>query len=182
MDQQTFDTLVARLEPWAARHPTAYRRRVVLLVLAGYAYLLGLLVVLIVSIAVTGYFILRFASAAAVKLLLILGALAVVIARSLWIRLPAPGGLALDPSGAPALDGLVEDVRRAIGGPRVHHVRLVSDFNAGVVQIPWHGLLGAPTHDPEQTIEAIAFRADAAPPAAILSDIQRDLAQLVGAG
>ena len=61
MDRKAFDTLVARLEP-AARRPWAYRARVALLVLGGYAYLVGLLVVL-VALAVAALWSARSASA-----------------------------------------------------------------------------------------------------------------------
>jgi hypothetical protein len=44
-------------------------------------------------------------------------------------------------------------------------------FNPGIY-------LGRPTEEPTQILEAIAFRATGKPPAAILSDLQRDLASL----
>src|SRR5437899_894414 len=83
MDRKAFDTLVARLEP-AARRPWAYRARVALLVLGGYAYLVGLLVVL-VALAVAALWSARSASAAAVRLAIAPVALSYAVGRAVCI-------------------------------------------------------------------------------------------------
>jgi len=144
MERQAFDDLVARLEAFAARHPRAYRARVALLVVAGYACLVGLLLV-VFSLAVAALWGVQYASAA-VKLTLGLSAFAYGVGRVLRTRLPSPGGLPVTRRDAPALFALLEQIRRAVGGPRLSHVWLVGDFNAGVTQLPRLGLSRAPTN------------------------------------
>src|SRR5438034_983441 len=99
VDRKAFDTLVARLEPYAARRPRAYRARVALLVLGGYTYLVGLLVIL-VALAVAALWSARYASAAAVRLAIALVALSYAVASKLK-GLRAIGRPALRTRGTP---------------------------------------------------------------------------------
>jgi hypothetical protein len=88
--------LVSRLESEAASRPWLYKARVVGLALLGYAYLL---LILVLSIDLPILFVVGlFTSARAVfiqlvlKLAIPLLALAAVIIRSLWVRIPVPVG------------------------------------------------------------------------------------------
>ncbi len=114
--------LVSRFEAEAASHPWLYKARVVALALLGYGYLL---LILAFSVGLPVLFILGlFTSATAVfiQLVLKLGipllALAAVLVRSLWVRIPAPVGIPLRKEQAPALfetaSRLSRDVRARI--------------------------------------------------------------------
>ena len=128
------------LIPLALQGP---RRRFGLL---GYGYLL---LILSFSVGLPVLFILGlFTSATAVfiQLVLKLGiplfALAAVLVRSLWVRIPAPVGIPLRKEQAPALFETALRLSRDVRAPQVHEVILDGSFNASVVQIPRLGVLG----------------------------------------
>lgn len=141
MTEERWRELAQRLESVARERPRAYRLRVAALAALGYGYLLGMLVVLlaatalVVLAALTGHALL-------IKLALPLGALALAVVRSLWIRLPAPTGLALSRENAQPLVAMLEELRKELGAPRAHRVLLDGDLNAGIVQVPRLGGLG----------------------------------------
>ncbi len=141
MNSERFEALVHALERRSRRDPEGYRRRVLLLALAGYGYLALVLLLLaaLLGAAVAG---IAFAPAIGVKLALVVGAFLWTVLRAVWVPLPAPEGRALRPGEAPALARLVDDQRRAVRAPRVHEIQLTGDVNAGVVQVPRFGFLG----------------------------------------
>ena len=75
----------------------------------------------------------------ALKLLIPIGALLVVIGRSLYVTFDPPTGVRISKDNAPELARMLEDVRRAIRGPRLHSVLVDERPNAGVVQVPRAG-------------------------------------------
>lgn len=135
---------IESLAELAERDPKGYQRRVILLVLKGYGFIVGLL--LLVLLAIAALVALAIAtervSVAVLKLGIPLVVLAVVFARSLWVRLPAPGGTAVEASEAPELHAMIERVRVRLGAPRPHAILRTADFNASVTQIPRFGLFG----------------------------------------
>ena len=141
------DALITRLEAEARRDPEGYRRRVVLLAAAGYAYLgavlLGTLalVAVLVSLLVVGR---GRGAALLLKLVWPLAALAVVVLRGMWVRFDPPRGVRLERGRFPQLDRLIDETRRAVSAPRVHEVLLTPDLNAAVVQRPRLGVFGWP--------------------------------------
>lgn len=157
MQEEDFKRLVARLEQESAKSPGVYRAKVLALTLLGFgilALLLGvvglgllLLVGLVAVVAFTG--------GKALLLLAKFGKLVFLLAIPLWylivaavkalfVRLPAPQGRELTREEAPALFAALDDMRQRMRGPRFHHVLIVDEVNAAVVQRPAWGLFGWP--------------------------------------
>ncbi|MBI4494380.1 MAG: M48 family metallopeptidase [Chloroflexi bacterium] len=141
---EEFDTLVLRLEAAAELHPGLHKLQVFLLAALGYGYILAILAVLALAI---GLVLLAGLSSkegypATLKLGLPLLALAHIILRSLWVRLPPPEGLALSRQQAGPLFQVVDDLSRALKGPKIDHILLTEDYNASVAQVPRVGLFG----------------------------------------
>lgn len=157
MDQPSFQRMVARLEQESARSAGSYRAKVAALALLGFA-ILGLVVllagfglVLLAGLAIA----LVYTGGAALILLLKLGKGLVIVALALWfliksamralfMRLPAPAGVEVTRAQAPALFDAIDAMRQRLKGPRFHHVLVVEQVNAAVVQRPAFGLFGWP--------------------------------------
>lgn len=157
MDIDRFKRLVGRLEQQSAAAPGLYRFKVAALALLGFgiiALLLGAVgfgLLLLAGFAAA----MAFTGGGALLLLLKLGKLLFLLAIPLWyliksavqalfIRLPAPQGREITRAEAPALFEALDRMRRSMKGPRFHHVLVVDDVNAAVVQRPAFGLIGWP--------------------------------------
>lgn len=157
MELDRFKALVQRLEQESAVAPGAYRAKVAGLALLGFGILalllgtvgLGLLLLAGFALAVA------FSGGTALLLLLKLGKLLLFIAIPMWflvksalqalfIRLPAPQGRELTRDQAPALFAALDGMRARMKGPHFHHVLVVDEVNAAVVQRPAFGLIGWP--------------------------------------
>lgn len=139
MDQSAVDDSAL---PIAGGHPPGNVLGVVGLVLLGYAYLAGLLLLLV---AVLAWFVVSMVLAKSlllVKLALPVGGFAWMVVRSLWVQVPPPPGLRIGQRDAPALMDMIRSLRRAMRAPRFHRVLITDDFNAAVVQVPRLGALG----------------------------------------
>ena len=157
MDDQRFKEMVAQLERESAVSPRSYRLRVAALALLGFGILallmlaigggLALLVGFVIAVVLTGGKLLL--------LLVKLGKLLVLLAIPLWyvlaasvrallVRLPAPEGREISRAEAPALFAAIDDMRARMRGPQVHHVLIVDEVNAAVMQRPAFGLVGWP--------------------------------------
>ena len=137
------DKLAARirsLEAFAAANPQLYRFRVALLALLGYAYLLSLVVLLLGLVAFTLYFV--SINYLLLKVLWIPLVIAGLVVKSLWITMPEPEGQELDRHEAPALFDLIDEISKALNGPKVKHVLVTEEFDAAVAQIPQFGMFG----------------------------------------
>jgi Zn-dependent protease with chaperone function len=147
--------MVSRLERESANAPGRYRLKVAMLTLLGFGILalvlatvgLGLIVLVgfAVAVALTG--------GTALLLLLKLGKLLIILAIPLWytlksavqalfIRMPAPAGREITRAEAPQLFAALENMRKKMSGPRFHHVLVINEVNAAVVQRPALGLVG----------------------------------------
>ncbi|HEU5170984.1 MAG TPA: M48 family metallopeptidase [Gemmatimonadales bacterium] len=144
MDSTEFRSLVDRLQNAAAAHPRAYRLRCGGLAVLGYAYVIGVLLLLIGLLAavIALAAVARGGGAVVAKLAIPIVLVMYAIARSLWVRIPPPEGLALTRSSAPRLFAALDDMRRTLAAPRFHSVLLTDDFNASVVQVPRLGVFG----------------------------------------
>lgn len=140
MSENKVETLIRPLEAFAEKDPGAYRLRVALLAVLGYAYLIFIVAVLLAVTAVTLYSVRL--NWLLIKILWIPLAIVGLVLRSLWITLPEPDGKELTREDAPALFELIEEVRTSLQGPTIHRVLLSEDFNAGIVQIPQFGMFG----------------------------------------
>jgi Zn-dependent protease with chaperone function len=157
MDIDRFKQLVSRLEAESAATPRAYRLRVAALAALGFvilALLLGSLAFGLVALAGIGLAMLLTGGTALI-LLLKFGKLLFLLAvpmwylgksatRALFIRLPAPEGREIMQADAPPLFAALQRMREQMGGPRFHHVLVVDDLQAAVVQRPAFGLVGWP--------------------------------------
>jgi Zn-dependent protease with chaperone function len=145
MDQTEYRALVAATEADFASDPVAVRRRVARFVALGHAYVLvivgtiALALVLVLVTAARGT-----NSAVLLKLAVALGALLVVILRSLDIRFDAPTGIPVTPVDAPRFHERLDEIRRAVDAPAPDEILLNDDFNAAVTQVPESGLAGQP--------------------------------------
>jgi Zn-dependent protease with chaperone function len=144
MDQATFRTLVSALEAEARRDPSALRRRVYGVVALGYAYVLGILALVLGGALTLLGFMIASKSIMPWKFLAALLVLAGLIARALWVRVTPPTGLPVPRSSAPILYGRVEEIRAALKAPRPNAILLTEEFNASVSQVPRLGIFGAP--------------------------------------
>jgi Zn-dependent protease with chaperone function len=143
MTNAEFESLVERLEGEAHSAPGRYRRRVVLLGLLGYAYVGAIVLVAVAALGAVGYLMLTgHGRAVLAKIGWALIGLVYGVARGMWVRISPPDGTPLTKEQAPALFEAIDELRRRVRAPRVHHVLLDHRFNAGVVQVPRLGVLG----------------------------------------
>jgi Zn-dependent protease with chaperone function len=157
VDAERFKELVSRLERQSAAGPGSYRFKVAALALLGFGILAVLLTAVGFGLALIAGFAIAVAVSGGTALLLLLkfGKLLLLLAWPLWllvksaskalfIRLPAPQGREIREAEAPALFAALQDMRARMRGPRFHHVLVVDEVNAAVVQRPALGLVGWP--------------------------------------
>jgi len=141
------ETEYDRLVAFATARPAAYERRVRLLALLGYAYLIGALLVVLGLIAALAFFLFWWRSEGRptglfAGLFVALGTLAFAILHSFTVSSPLPRGVELVRSDAPELFDLVEEVRTALKVAPIDEVILVADTHAGCEQRLRFGLFG----------------------------------------
>lgn len=141
LEQANFEARVRRMERFAARAPRAYRGLMLALAVFGYALLLALVIALLLILALLAL-LMRHAAYLGLKLGILVGALLLVVLRSLWVRLEAPAGETLRRGEAPEFFALLDRLVGRLQTPRVHRVLITEDFNAGVTQLPRLGVLG----------------------------------------
>lgn len=143
MTKERFETLVQHLEEYAQRNPAGYRLRVGLLAALGYGYVFLILSLACLLIGGT-VFAMQYGTGRGRLLRLgwTLLVLVYLIGRALWVRIPAPEGMALRREEAPQLFSLVDELTARLRAPRPHHILLTQEFNAAIVQRPRLGLLG----------------------------------------
>jgi Zn-dependent protease with chaperone function len=139
---EAYRELIGRVEELARTKPLHYRINLALLAVLGFGYVVAM--ALLTLGAAVGVLVLLVISKSAVlfKLALVPLALAYMLVKSLWVRLPPPEGRRLTPREVPALFEEIERVRKATRARPVHEVILTPDFNAAVTQVPRLGVLG----------------------------------------
>ena len=142
MTHEKFEALVQKLEPFARRSPGQYRLRVGLLAVLGYVYLLAMLGIVVGLLALLAMAVLSGHAVILIKLGIPLMVVAGLILRALWVSLPPPAGPELRRDSAPGLFAMLDELSRRLHAPRLHHVQLDDEFNAGIVQIPRLGVFG----------------------------------------
>jgi Zn-dependent protease with chaperone function len=140
MTDEAFEDLVKRLEGEASRQPGLYKLRVFLLALLGYGYVFTVLGVVLLLIGLGISLMAKTRVHLGVEILLVF--FAGLILRALWVRLPAPEGLALERREAPVLFAEVDGLRETLRTPRIHRILLTPEFGASMVQIPRLGIFG----------------------------------------
>jgi Zn-dependent protease with chaperone function len=142
MTNAEFDALVTRLERQAGRSPTAYKLKLGAFAALGYAYVFGVLLVL-VGIAVWSAIVIVVGKGGGlIQLVIPLFVLIGVVLESLWVRLEAPRGLRVSRSDYPELFRIIDEIRKATAAPPAHEVLLTNELNAAIVQVPRLGLFG----------------------------------------
>ncbi|MDH5666761.1 MAG: M48 family metallopeptidase, partial [Nitrospira sp.] len=144
MTEQRFEQLIRELEGYAKAHPAQYKLKVALLAFTGYAYLLAVLGT-VIALTIGCFFLITEGTSGRALLLkagLGLIILATVIIRALWVRLEPPTGIEIQREHAPRLFLLIDKIRNALGTPAFHHVLIVNELNAAVVQVPRLGMFG----------------------------------------
>ncbi len=145
MTHEGFDKLVREIEGGLGKDQALLRRHVGRLAAVGYAGLsFGFAVVVGIAslLIVPG---LLWPKGAFVLLILGLGLLAIGtlgFCRAVWVRLPRPEGHELGRAEAPALFAMLDEIRGALNSTRIHHVLIIPECNAAVVQRPRLGVFG----------------------------------------
>jgi Zn-dependent protease with chaperone function len=151
-DQKTRARL-SFLESEAREHPRRHRWRLFFIVMLGYAYPLGLLLICLLAvlamIAVIPFvmhaediqFILIYLFFLVAALLL-----SAMMLRTFFVRLPEPTGTFLAANEAPALRAMIEEVRRALDSPPIHRICIDTRINAAAASRAKFGLLGPKTN------------------------------------
>lgn len=143
MTHDEYAALVSRLEETAAAEPESYRRRVGALAVLGYAYVVGVMLVLIAVLALILWGTIESHwNVLVLKIALPVLALIAVLGRALWVVVAPPKGRELRRDEAPALFAEIDAVRRAASAPTPHHVIVYDEFNASVCQVPRLGIFG----------------------------------------
>lgn len=144
MTPQEYEALVRTLTAEAERDPGRFERRVLVTVLVGYGYLVGVLALtlLLTAALVASLFFMRLHGWLVVKALVPLVAFTFLVVRALWVRFPDPGGRTILRDDAPALFDEIEQVRDRLGVRRPDEVRVTPDLNASVTQVPVLGFAG----------------------------------------
>jgi Zn-dependent protease with chaperone function len=141
-----FDALVKRLEEISRRHPRRYIARTVALLALAYGYLGMVLAGSVALIIGTIFMVVVAHNAAVIKLALFIlvaaGGIVWAVLRGLWVRLDPPEGQPVTRDQAPKLFALLDELRGALECSPFHHVLLVGELNAAVVQIPRLGVFG----------------------------------------
>src|SRR4029077_6615751 len=119
MDRGAFEALIARMEAMAASNPAAYRRRVFVLAILGYGYLV-LVVLVLLALCVILLASIVYLQALAVKLLFLVGGPLFLLLRSLWVRLEPPAGERLTQAMVPELFQMLAQLRMRLRTPRIH--------------------------------------------------------------
>jgi hypothetical protein len=144
MDRSDFSFLVAHLERQAAANPGLYAFKVAALAALGYLaiFVIGFAIVACLLLA---WHQLETGGAMAIKLgiaallgLVTLGALV----RALWVHLDEPEALRITREQAPKLFETLDELRREMGGIKLHSVSVSDEFNAGILQVPRWGVFG----------------------------------------
>jgi Zn-dependent protease with chaperone function len=143
MTDEQFSNLVARLEHKLQQNPATYQSRVLLLACLGNAYMLAIL--LVVALMFLGAVVsIIWLKALAIKIILVLGVFLWFTIKALWIKFEPPVGFEVTRQQAPALFEVIDHLCQSLGAPRFHHVLVVDELNAGVMQVPRLGIFGWP--------------------------------------
>lgn len=144
MNQEQFESLVARLERESARNPTSYKLRLGALAVLGYAYIGAVLLLLLALLAGFVLFALRGGALILIfkKVGIVLVALIGLVGRSMWVRFEPPAGRSVRRVETPELFAFIDAVRRQVRAPKAHQILITNNFNAAVVQLPRLGIFG----------------------------------------
>jgi Zn-dependent protease with chaperone function len=142
---EEFDKLVREIERGIGKDRFLLHRHIRRLAVIGYAGLLsgfGAVVFLAALFILPGLLWPKDALGLLILGLFLLALGSVGFARALWVRLPVPEGHPIARADAPALYAMLDQLRASLHSTRFHHVLIVPDCNAAVVQRPRLGVFG----------------------------------------
>lgn len=138
--------LVQDLEAASQRAPRWFCAKVIAITAAAYAVLF-LMLLLGVLVSWFGYRLYQLNGPG--RAVIGIGIFALMLApvyyttlRALLARMPAPQGRTITSGEAPVLFDLLDKMRVKLGGPPIHHVLVVDEYNAAIVQRPRWGFAG----------------------------------------
>ncbi|MCP4981285.1 MAG: M48 family metalloprotease [Gammaproteobacteria bacterium] len=144
--EEQFVELVKKSEQDAANSIGAYKVRLGLFALLGYAVIFGVLVALLALIGGTIGIALVSTSLALLlvkkKIIFIILIAIWTFLKALWVRFDAPVGHELKREQFPGLFREIDDLTKRLDALKIHQVIINEDLNASVVQHPRWGLLG----------------------------------------
>lgn len=159
MKYEQYVSLIKRLEAYSDSHPRAYKYRVLGVALVGYAYFIGLIVLLLAfpAIFLIG---LLLAPAVVLRLAFVLGKLWFIIfpglgfyfamigsaVKSFCSRVPDPDLRELKADEAPELHEFIKKTSRELVARAPKKVYISDSFNAAVLTLPRFGLFGQRVH------------------------------------
>ncbi|MFL6619783.1 MAG: M48 family metalloprotease [Povalibacter sp.] len=145
MTQEAYENFVARIELEADRHPVLYRVRLSGMAVLGYAYVALILSLLLASLLVLSWMVLRGSGAAiAIKLGILVIPLVWAVLTSMFVRLAPPSGRQIGVGEAPELVQFIEETRLQACAPQADRILITEEFNAAVVQHARLGIFGWP--------------------------------------
>jgi Zn-dependent protease with chaperone function len=136
-----FEQVAQRLEATALQSPRTYRLKVAAFAVFGYVAYAGILLLILLLLAAA---ISVAAHAGFIGLSLLVGGLVALASflRALWVRLPQPEGRPVTPQEAPRLFAELRDLQHRLRGPKIHAVKITSEHNASLTQVPRLGIFG----------------------------------------
>ncbi|GEM_PF-1066180 len=149
MNYRQFKDKILNYEKLASANPGAYKSRVLMMMMLGYAYVGFILLLGLVGIACIILLMManrHHVNGAEIKILLCLGIYEFAVLSALFVKIPPPEGLELKPEEVPELFKVIEEIREKTNSPHIRKVVLDDEFNAAVCQIPRFGLLGGTSH------------------------------------
>jgi tetratricopeptide (TPR) repeat protein len=145
MTHQDFDKLVGEIERGIGKDHQRLRRRVKGLAAVGYLGLLSgfaLIVAVAAGFIVPGIVWFKDGWGALLVGVFLLSVGCWGFYRALGVRLPKAEGFAVTRAQAPALHAMLDELRGLLHSGRFHHVLVVPDCNAAVLQRPRLGVFG----------------------------------------
>jgi Zn-dependent protease with chaperone function len=139
-----YRSLIERLEGFATRAPRRYLWQVAALALLGIGVVAMAFIAAAAAMIGMAVFILASKKFVLLKLAWIPFVFALLLLKSMWVRIAPPEGRPIARREAPALFAAIDEVRAALGAQRIDRVVATPDFNAAVAQVPRLGLLGWP--------------------------------------
>lgn len=132
-------------EEEARSNPEKYRQEVVYAAIFGYLFPFFVLFSLTGLVIFIGWLVLTHNGTGAfvfLKSAIIVVPFITALFGSLWITYDKPVGVRLKPADQPVLFETIEDVRSALGGPKLDEIYASNELNASIQQTPRFGLLG----------------------------------------
>jgi len=142
MAPKDYRPLITSLERQHAVTPERYRIKVVMLAVAGFAYLGGLVCLALAGLTGLVQAIIGAEALLALRALIFCSTAMLLLWPLLAIRPQAPEGRAITAREAPKLFALLGKIRNKIKGTRIHEVLISGEFELCTIQTPRIGVIG----------------------------------------